>query len=66
MYGSYSPFSEGLKDTLGESTWRRVPNTFNGDDDRKALRTGLLEENNLKSKVIIDNDGKLKLADQAQ
>jgi hypothetical protein len=59
MYGSYSPFSENLKDTLGESTWRRIPNTFNGINDRENLRHGLLIDGDSKSKVIIDNTGHL-------
>jgi len=59
MYGSYSPFSEKLKDTLGESTWRRIPNTFNGINDRENLRHGLLIDSDPKSKVIIDNTGHL-------
>lgn len=63
MYANYSPFSEKLKDTLGESTWRRTPNTFNGINDRENLRYGLLNSKDPKSKVILDNEGHLVIPD---
>ena len=59
MYANYSPYSQGLEDTFGESTWRRTPNTFNGLNDRENLRHGLLDDKNKDSGIIINNDGKL-------
>lgn len=59
IYGSYSPYSEELKNILGESTWQRMPNAFASLNDREDLRSGYLVEGDENSRVAIDNEGHL-------
>ena len=57
-------WSDKLKNYFGESTARRVPNTFDDHEQFADLRNGLLNDKDLKSRVGIDNEGKLFMYDQ--
>ena len=58
-------WSESLKDYFGESTARRVPSTFDDHNQFAELRNGLLNSGDAKSRVGIDNAGKLFIYDQS-
>lgn len=45
---------------LGESTWRRLPNAFDDDNDRKDSRSGFLKEGDDTSYIHMKNDGTLE------
>lgn len=71
MYGSYGKYlndkgevaddwNEGAKDILGESTWRRLPNAFNGKE-YDALRRTYLKDGDESSYIYMDNNGHLQL-----
>lgn len=64
MYPSYTTgFDNKLIDIIGESTWRRIPNTFNGPEKYKDKRTGLLIPEDETSRVYMDDDGHLYTED---
>ena len=66
IYPSYGLQSDGrddwsdkLKDILGESTWRRIPNSFNGLSDLQDKRSAFLMGEDPKWQVAMDNEGHL-------
>lgn len=74
LYRSYGLRSEGgevrddwnekLASDFGESTLRRVTNSFATAEQYKDQRTGLLSDKDLKSRIYMDNVGHIFLADQ--
>lgn len=62
--GIQDDWSDKLKDFFGESTARRVPSTFDNHTQFAELRNGLLNNEDEKSRVGIDNEGKLFIYNQ--
>lgn len=52
-------WSDKLKDILGESTWRRVPNTFKSIGELQDKRSAMLVSNDPRWQVAMDNQGHL-------
>lgn len=66
LYPSYGVQTDGsddwsdkLKDILGESTWRRVPNTFKSIGELQDKRSTTLVDGDPKWQVAMDNQGHL-------
>lgn len=66
LYPSYGVQADGsddwsdkLKDILGESTWRRVPNTFKSIGELQDKRSTTLVDGDPKWQVAMDNQGHL-------